>query len=159
MQSLQRLLRRIEDGLLAALLLALVVLAASQVLQRWWLSDGWVGAEDATQLLVLWLATLGALAATREQRHIAIDALPRLLPALGKRVSGALGQLAAAGFCAFVAWHSLTLIELEREVPSELFAGVPSWVGLLVLPVAFGLMALRFVAAAFVVRSDANGAT
>lgn len=141
-------LRRVEDALLAALLLALVVLAASQVLQRWLLDGGWTGAEAATRLLVLWLAVLGALAATRERRHVAIDALPRLLGARGQRLLWALGQGFAALFCAAVAWYAVVLVQMEREAPVELFAGLPSWIGMLVLPLAFAAMALRFALSA-----------
>lgn len=142
------LLRRFEDLLLALLLAALVLLASTQVLQRWLFSGGWSGAEAATRLAVLWLAALGALAATRERRQVAIDALPRLLPPLGRRISWIAGQSFAALFSGAVAWFAVDLVRFEREAPVELFAGVPSWVGMLVLPVAFALMALRFALAA-----------
>jgi TRAP-type C4-dicarboxylate transport system permease small subunit len=148
LQRARRALWRLEDGLLAALLLALVLLASAQVLQRWLLADGWSGAEPASRLLVLWIAVLGALAATREGRHVAIDALPRLLPARPRRVLWTLGQAFAALFCAAVAVYSAELVMLEREAPVLLFAGLSSWVAMLVLPLAFGLMALRFALSA-----------
>ena len=146
--ALQRGLRHIEDSVLALLMLALVLLASMQVLQRWLFDGGWSGAESATRLLVLWLAALGALAATRDGRQVAIDALPRLLAPRGRRIAWAIGQGFAALFCAAVAWFAVELVGFEMEADVELFAGVPSWVGMLVLPLAFGLMALRFALAA-----------
>jgi TRAP-type C4-dicarboxylate transport system permease small subunit len=155
MRSLQRALWQVEDALLALLFLGLVLLASGQVLQRWLFADGWVGAESATRLLVLWLAALGALAATREGRHVAIDALPRLLPLRARRPLWAISQGFAALFCAAVAWFAVDLVEMERSAPVEVFAGLSSWVGLLVLPVAFGLMALRFALAALLPPPEA----
>ncbi|MCB1566462.1 MAG: TRAP transporter small permease subunit, partial [Xanthomonadales bacterium] len=46
-----------------------------------------IWSEPVSRLLVLWLALLGGLAATREGKHIAIDALPRLLPPLWRRIA------------------------------------------------------------------------
>jgi TRAP-type C4-dicarboxylate transport system permease small subunit len=148
LQRARALLWKAEDGLLAALLLALVLLASFQVLQRWLFADGWSGAEAASRLLVLWLAVLGALAATREGRHVAIDALQQLLPSAGRHLLWALGQGFAALFCAAVAWFAVELVALEREAPVLLFAGLSSWVAMLVLPLAFGLMAVRFALSA-----------
>lgn len=144
----RRRLVAIEDGLLAFLLLALLAVAIGQILLRVVADAGTSWAEPVSRLLVMWLAVLGALAATRERRHIAIDALPRLLPPRAQRAAWALAQLTAAGICAVLAWLGADLIALELEAPTTLPGGLPSWVGMLVLPFGFGLMALRFAIAA-----------
>jgi C4-dicarboxylate transporter DctQ subunit len=93
-------------------------------------------------------ALLGALGATRTHKHIAIDALPRVLPAWGQRAAWVLSQLAAAAVSAAMAWFGWGMIRFEIEAPVPFVPGVPSWVPMLVLPAGFGLMALRFVLAA-----------
>lgn len=148
MAALARWRRRLvalEDGLLALLLLGLLAVAVGQILLRVVADAGVSWAEPVSRLLVMWLAVLGALAATRERRHIAIDALPRLLPPRGRRAAWVVSQLTAAGICAVLAWLGADLIVLELEAPATLPGGLPSWVGMLVLPFGFGLMALRFV--------------
>ena len=144
----RRRLVAIEDSLLALLLLALLAVAIGQILLRVLADAGTSWAEPVSRLLVMWLAVLGALAATRERRHIAIDALPRLLPPRAQRAAWAIAQLTAAGICAVLAWLGADLIALELEAPTTLPGGLPSWVGMLVLPFGFGLMALRFTIAA-----------
>ncbi|HET6604197.1 MAG TPA: TRAP transporter small permease subunit [Xanthomonadaceae bacterium] len=138
-----------EDALLSVLLLGLLTLAVVQIVMRVGFDSGLVWAEPASRLLVMWLALLGALAATREGRHIAIDALPRALGARARRVCWILAQLAAAGAAGTLCWLSVSLIMLELEFPSRLFGVLPSWTGMLVLPLGFGLMTLRFLVACF----------
>ena len=140
-------LHRLEDGLLAGLLLILLLLAVAQIGLRWIADTGWIEGETVQRSLVLWIALLGALGAARERRHLALDLLPRLLPPWGRRLVWALAQLIAAALCAVMAWYGWSLIELEREAPGELFAGVPSWVGMLIIPFGFALLTLRFLIA------------
>lgn len=140
-------LHRLEDGLLAGLLLILLLLAVAQIGLRWIADTGWIEGEAVQRTLVLWIALLGALGAARERRHLALDLLPRLLPPWGRRLVWALAQLIAAALCAVMAWYGWSLIELEREAPGVLFAGVPSWVGMLIIPFGFAVLTLRFLIA------------
>jgi TRAP-type C4-dicarboxylate transport system permease small subunit len=141
-------LHRAEDGLLAFALVLLLLLSVAQIVMRTFLDTGWVWAEPASRTLVLWLAMLGALAATREHKHIAIDALPRLFAPTWRRAVWALTQVFAAAICAAMAWYCWQLVSMEREAPVPLFGALPSWAGMLILPLGFGLMALRFALAA-----------
>lgn len=145
-----RRLHRAEDGLLAALLGGLLLLAVLQILLRLAFDNGLEWAEPMSRAGVLWLALLGALGATRSHKHIAIDALPRLLPPAARRVAWGLSQLAAAVICAAMAWFGAGMIGFEMEAPVPFIAGVPSWVPMLVIPAGFALMAVRFVLAACV---------
>jgi C4-dicarboxylate transporter DctQ subunit len=143
-----RRLHRLEDLLLAGMLLALVLLAALQILLRIGFDSGLGWAEGVSRVGVLWVALLGALGATRQRQHIMIDAVPRLLPPRARRVLWALTQCAAALVAATLAWFGAGLVALEREAPVPFLAGVPSWVPMLALPLGFGLMAVRFLIAA-----------
>lgn len=143
-----RRLHQAEDVLLAALLASLLLLSLAQIGLRLFLDTGLAWAEPAGRAGVLWLALLGALGATRGHRHIAIDALPRVLPPPARRVAWAIAQAATAALCAGMAWLGWGLVQLEREAPLPFIAGVPSWVPMLALPAGFGLMALRFALAA-----------
>jgi C4-dicarboxylate transporter, DctQ subunit len=148
MSRLLRGLHRIEDGLLALLLLVLLGLAVSQIGLRWFAGSGWIDAETAQRMLVLWLALLGALGAARERRHLSLDLLPRLLPAIGRRIAWAAAQLIAAALCAAMAWYGWSLVEHEREMAARMFAGLPTWVGMLIIPFGFAVLSLRFGIAA-----------
>jgi TRAP-type C4-dicarboxylate transport system permease small subunit len=98
---------------------------------------------------VLWLALLGALGAARQHRHIAIDALPQVLPLPARRLVWRIAQLGAAAVSGVLTWYAWRLLAMEREMPVTFISGVPSWVPMLILPVGFGLMTVRLLLASF----------
>ncbi len=152
---LSRLLRALhlaEDAVLALSLSALLLLAVTQVVLRVGFDQGFSWAEPVSRAGVLWLAMLGALGAARQQRHIAIDALLRVLSDAWWRPVHVLTQCAAAAVCAWAAWIGWGLMLSEREFPLPFVPGVASWVPMLVLPLGFGLLAVRLVLAAFAPR-------
>lgn len=143
-------LHRVEDGLLAALLGSLLLLSVAQIVLRVAFDAGVPWAEPVSRAGVLFLALLGALGATRSGKHIAIDALPRFLPPRPRRVVWAISQVAAAVVCLALAWLGWGMVGMEREAPVPFVAGIPSWVPMLVIPLGFGLMGLRFLVAAWI---------
>mgnify|MGYP001213458666 CR=1 FL=1 len=150
-----RRLHRAEDGLLAALLGSLLLLSVAQIVLRVAFDAGLPWAEPVSRAGVLFLALLGALGATRSGKHIAIDALPRFLPPRPRRVVWAVSQVAAAILCLALAWLGWGMVAMEREAPVPFVAGVPSWVPMLVVPLGFGLMGLRFLVAAWIEPPEA----
>lgn len=151
------LLHRAEDALLALSLFALLLLAVAQILLRVGFDAGLSWGEPVSRAGVLWLAMLGALGAARQQRHIAIDAVPRLLPEALWRPVHVLTQAAAAGVCGWAAWLGWGLMQSEREFPLPFIEGIPSWVPMLVLPFGFGLLSLRLLLGAFAQRPRPDG--
>lgn len=147
-------LHRAEDVLLALALAGLLLLALMQIVLRVGFDEGLSWAEPVSRAGVLWLAMLGALGAARQQRHIAVDAIPRLLPDGAWRAVHVLTQFAAAAVCVWAAWLGWGLLQSEREFPLAFVPGVESWVPMLILPAGFGLLALRFVISAFAPRPE-----
>ena len=148
----ERLLRgvhRAEDWLLAALLGALLILSCVQIGLRVFFDSGLEWAEPVSRMGVLWLALLGALGAARAHRHIAVDALARLLPPPARRAAWVVTQLATASVCGLLAWYGWGMFAMEREAPATFVPGVASWWPMLAFPAGFGLLALRFVLSAF----------
>jgi len=142
-------LHRAEDFLLAALLGSLLLLALLQIGLRVFFDSGLEWAEPVGRMGVLWLALLGALGATRKRRHIAIDALARVLPPNLHRAAWAVSQLATATICAALAWYGWGMVLLEQEVPGMFIPGIPSWWPMLAFPAGFALMSVRFAISAF----------
>jgi TRAP-type C4-dicarboxylate transport system permease small subunit len=150
-----RLLARFEDFILAVLLTGMIVLAAAQIFSRNLFSVGLTWGEPLLRVLVLWLTLLGAMAATREGHHIRIDTLSRFLPERGERIARRVTDLFGAVVCALLAWHSGRFVHGDWQDGLELFAGVPSWSAELIMPLGFGVMALRFLIRA--VAGEARG--
>ena len=46
--------------------------------------------------------------------------------------------------CAIIAWYSVSIVQMDIEYGTEAFSGMPAWIKLLIIPIAFGLMAVRY---------------
>jgi len=138
-------LSRIENAALITLLGLMVLLAGSQIIFRNLLDFSILGIDPFLRMLVLWVALLGAVAASRENRHISIDLFSRLLSPRAL----ALVRMATDAFtvtvCVLIAWHAARFVASERESGDMLTALIPMWVAQLILPLAFALIALRYL--------------
>lgn len=143
-QGLLGLVHRVEDVFLSLLLGAMVLLAPLQIFLRNFLDEGVGWGDPLLRVLVLWVGLLGAVSASRGDRHITIDVLSRFV---GERPRIAL-RIATSAFtvvvCGLVAWYSGQFVALEREFESEAFSGLPAWIFQVVIPFAFAVMGLRY---------------
>ena len=144
------LLHRLEDGVLVVALLTMLAVALMQIVLREFFSTGIAWADPFVRVLILWVTMLGAMAATRQQSHITIDAVARYLGPLPQRIVHTLCGALAAVVCGVAAWYPWEFLQFEREAGAIAFGIVPVWVCQLILPIGFGVMALRFVIALFV---------
>ena len=145
--ALARLLKIVtwlENALLIAMLALMVGLAAAQILFRNFFDISIFGADQMLRLLVLWVTFLGAVAASREGKHIHVDAIARWLPGRIKSGVVALTDLFTLVVCLVLAWQSLRFIQSAQTSGEMAFGALPVWVAALILPLAFSLIALRY---------------
>lgn len=145
-----RALHVVEDAILVGLLLTMVVLAVTQIVLRNGFDGGFLWAESFLRVLVLWIGLAGAMAASREHRHISIDIIGRFLPPRAHKVVVVFTALFTAGIAGALAWFSLEFVRLEYENPSTAFANVPTWVCESIMPIAFTVIMLRYLLLAMV---------
>ncbi len=143
-----RMIHFLEDGLLAVLLGSMIVLATSQIFLRNFWNSGIDWVDPSLRVLVLWIGLVGAMVATRKMNHINIDVISRLLSALGRRIVTTLTNLFSAVICAIVSYHAGRFVYMEYEDQTTAFNDVPAWMCEIIIPIGFGLMALRFFAIA-----------
>jgi len=138
-------IHRVEDALLASLLGAMVLLSATQIALRNVADLGLAWADPLLRVMVLWVGLLGALAASRGDRQISIDALSRVLPARSQHGVRAVTALFTAGVCALIAYHGARFVAMDREAGVPGIGPAPAWLLEVVIPLAFGLIALRYL--------------
>jgi C4-dicarboxylate transporter DctQ subunit len=143
-QRTVRWLHHLEDILLAAVLLTMLMLAITDIAMRLITGGSLIWIPPVLQVLVLWLGLLGALLASRSQEHVAIDVISRFVGPLGKKICGISGSLFAAIVCTIVAYYSVEFIQTSIEYNDIAFAQVPAWPLQLIIPFTFSLMAVRF---------------
>jgi TRAP-type C4-dicarboxylate transport system permease small subunit len=144
MSRLLQTVHRIENGLLVALLVAMIALAGSQIVLRNLFDTGLSWSDPVLRVLVLWVGMLGAMIATQQDKHIRIDLLSRYLSPAWHRHTARLNDLFSAVVCGLLAWHSGRFVYFEWQDGSTLVSDVPAWLAESILPFGFAVMALRF---------------
>jgi TRAP-type C4-dicarboxylate transport system permease small subunit len=144
----ERIGRAVETCLITTLLGGLILLASAQILLRNVFSTGLTWSDGLTRLIVLWLALLGALAASRDGRHVTMGALVRWLPPRLHGVVGVCADAFAAIVSGTLAWHALRFVADSREYGDLLLGDVPAWWLQALMPAVFALIAVEFVARA-----------
>jgi TRAP-type C4-dicarboxylate transport system permease small subunit len=135
----------LENGLLVVLLGFLVVFSSVQIVLRNVFSIGVTWGDGLTRIVVLWLALLGALAASRDGRHIRMNALLQRLPPKLQRVTAACSDLFAAVVSAVLAYLAFEFVRDSHSYGDVLLGRFPAWWFESIMPVAFALIAYRFV--------------
>ena len=157
LKRLEKIGRFLEDATLVVMLCVLIGLAATQIFLRNVLDSGFVWADELLRLLVLWLALLGAVAASRDDKHIRIDVLSRFLSPKWKLAVTILLDAFTAFICGVVAWHAAGFVLEAYEYEDVLLGGLPAWPFQIILPIAFAWMAYRY--AVFFFRRIYSGFT
>jgi TRAP-type C4-dicarboxylate transport system permease small subunit len=140
-----RFLHLLEDAALVSALVAMLALALAQIFLRNFFDFGILWAESFLRILVIWVAMLGAMVATRERNHISLDALTRYLPRMYVRFMGMFTGLVSFAVCGVVAWYALELVKFEYEDQTIAFGFVPNWICQSILPIGFAAMSIRFL--------------
>ena len=136
--------RLLENTFLVVTLTALILLAAAQILLRNVFDTGFVWSEELLRLLLLWLAMIGAVAASRQDKHIKIDVLSRFLPPRMRLASQVATAMFASCVCGLIAWHAFRFVAESREFGEVVLVNAPAWWFQAVLPLGFALIAYRY---------------
>ncbi len=131
--------------MLVSMLTAMMVLAVGQIVMREGFGTGFGWADELVRLMVLWLAMVGSVAACRENRHIRIDALSHILPVWAVNAFRVLVDLFAAAVCAVIAVQAWRYLQVEIEYEDTVLVDTPAWIAHAIMPVAFALIAYRFL--------------
>jgi len=129
-RRIDRQLARGEAAIAAAVLLIMIAVAAAQAALRNLtnLDFDWANlvlermewADSFLQKGTLWLAFFGASLSTYDEKHIAIDVLPRLAPPRGKQLLRAIVNVFSSVTCFYlgrVFW--LSVLNNAKEIPLE----------------------------------------
>jgi tripartite ATP-independent transporter DctM subunit len=104
------------------------------------------GSASYLEQITLWLAFLGGLLAVREGKHLTLSTV-ELFPegSRRRRIARVLTYAVAAAVTAVLAYGSFKVVMADRQQGQVLPIGLPVWVSECVMPIAFALMAVRFV--------------
>jgi TRAP-type C4-dicarboxylate transport system permease small subunit len=138
---------RLEDSILMLILVGMVILAFIQILLRNIFGIGLIWIDPLVRQMLLWVTLVGAMVATRDHNHITVDAISRHLPTGRiKCTAGFICDIFATVVCALLTYSTFLVFHMEFQDPvgGQIITGLPLWASLLTLPIAFGVMTLRF---------------
>lgn len=138
-------INKIEGALITILLSLMILTAFSQIVLRNFFSTGIDWGDALVRYLVVWVAFIGAAIATREGKHICIDLLSHWLKGPGSIAVQALSCFFSAVISALLTVAAVKFIWFEAQMGSTTFLNLPVWIPELIMPIAFGLITLRFL--------------
>jgi C4-dicarboxylate transporter DctQ subunit len=143
---LNRLLDRLEESLIAALMGAATLITFVAVALRYTTGAGISWAQELTIYLFIWMAKFGAAYGVRTGIHVGVDVLVRKLRDRWQRVAVVTGLSLGAFFTAVIAvlgTRFVLFIHDTGQVSPDL--EWPMWVIYLAVPLGSALMCYRFL--------------
>ncbi len=141
----RRLLFHGENSLIILALGAMMTLPVIEILLRNIFKTGISGSSSIVQHLTLIVGMLGGAIAAREGRLLALSPAQTLLKGRWKSAAHIFSNGFAAAICFFLCVASVRYVLAMKPLGKILVYGIPVWVIQLILPVGFGLIALRLV--------------
>ena len=148
----QRLLKaadRLEETFMIVALTFMTVLTVVQVVLRYGFASGFVWSLEVTTYAFAWLVLIGMSYGVRTEAHIAVDLVTSKLSPSMARAIAFVALVCGLAYCALMIYGSSQFVERlmalgtnARDIP------LPRWVLTGIMPIAFGLLALRLVQAA-----------
>jgi len=99
MKTLSNLFFKLAEMLLVTMLAIMVIMVFGNVVLRYGFNSGIISSEELSRYLFIWITFLGAIIAFRENAHLGLDTVVRLLPTSGKKIFFALSNVLMLGCC------------------------------------------------------------
>ncbi len=138
-------IEKIEDGLMVSLLLAIIGIGITQIILRNFFHSGISWADVSIRHLFFILGFMGAIVATKQGGHLAMDLAPRLLSGKPKRFIEILIQIVSCIVTAILAKATYDYVWIEKSLESFLLDGIPSYWAFAIIPIGFTLISLNFL--------------
>ena len=136
---------KIEEILIASFLGIMVILVLIQVLLRNLFHTGIIGGDSIVKHLLLWIVFMGAGLATRDETHVRIDVVSKILSHKWKQVAEIIVTIFSVIVCCILVYASCSFVFVEYEAHGKLpFYNIPVWILEIIIPAGYLVVALRF---------------
>lgn len=147
--SVDKKLAQVEAGILILTLSIMILLAFLQVILRNFFSYSIIWGDPFLRHLVLWIGFLGASMATKENRHINIDALFRVLSPAWQRRAQVLTNLFSAFVSGLLVRAAFVFVRDEYTAGTPIFLEIPLWPFVSIILLGFMVVTFRFLLKVF----------
>lgn len=141
-----KLLKRLDEWLIAILLAAMTLLTFTQVVMRYVFNSGFTWAQELTTILFAFMIFIGISYGVRVGAHIGVDALIKLFTPKVRRIVSLVAVLLCLVYAGMVIYGSFIYVMKMKKIGIELEdLPVQMWLVRAILPIGFTLLALRFL--------------
>ena len=137
-----RLLVRGMEWLLICIFGSMVVLVFGNVVLRYGFNYGIIFSEEVSRFLFVWMVFLGSVLMLRDNGHLGVHTLTKLLPLAGKKVCKFIGDATTLACCLLMTYGGWKIVRLNMSniAPvSEIPLGVV-YIALLVCSIGMGVL-------------------
>jgi C4-dicarboxylate transporter, DctM subunit len=134
---------KFENTIISLVLAGIVMLPLLEAVLRKTLHVGISHSAAIVQHLTLVVGMMGAAVAARENRLLALSRLGELLTGRWRKLAAVFSGASAVAVSVLLATAGVNFVVAERPSGHVLAYGIPVWVIQLVIPIGFGLIALR----------------
>jgi len=145
LEGWRRWMRDGENFVIALALAALMLLPLAEIVLRKSFHTGLTGSTAFQQHLVLMIGLLGGMFAARDGRLLALSTLTHFLKGRWQTFARIFSSAFAAGITVFLCLAAVQLVQSEREGGKILAYGIPIWSIQLIMPLGFGIIAMRLL--------------
>ena len=142
MQKLNDLFFKLAEVTLVTMLSIMVIMVFGNVVLRYGFNSGIMSSEELSRYFFIWITFLGAIVAMRENAHLGLDTVIRLLPRAGKRFCFGLSNALMLMCCVLMFYGTYKQHGINATTRSPILELPMSWVyGVgYVTSIAMGLM-------------------
>jgi len=134
-----------EMAFLCLLLFSMILLACVQIFLRFFYSSGILWADPLLRYMVIWVGLFGAAVATKQSQHISIDIISHLVPEKFLPWLHWFINFFSASVCIVLTYAAIIFVRDEAFYGGRGILDIPSWWLNLAYPIAFGIIASRFL--------------
>jgi len=134
-----------EETFLCLLLFTMILLACVQIFLRIFFASGFLWADPLLRYMVIWVGLFGASVATKRSKHISIDIISHLVPVKFQSWLLVFINFFSGGVCVILTYAAVTFVRDEALYGGRGILAIPSWWLNLAYPIAFGIIASRFL--------------
>src|SRR4051812_26686550 len=122
-----------------------MLLPLIEIVGRKFFHGGLSGATSLQQHLVLIIGLLGGMFAARDRRLLALSTLTNFLKGGWQTFARVFSSAFAAGITVFLCLAAIQLVQAEKDGGKPFAYGIPLWIIQLIMPLGFGVIAMRLL--------------
>ena len=139
------LFEKLEKLVAILLISAIVIIVFANTVARYLLNDPIFGADRLATYMMVWLGLIGFQIATSKLRHIEIEFLKARVSQSTKCLMNMATSILSAAFLGILFWISFDYLNASIELgDKDIVLKIPLWHIILILPISFGISAIRY---------------